>query len=196
MWEQILPGIRIKLFMTILLGVIYPIAMTGISQVLFPKQANGSPVVFERSGRQGWMGSELIAQPFDDPGYFWTRPSGTTPAFNGAASCGSNLGPTNPALIDAVRARIAALRAGDPSDTRAVPADLVTASGSGLDPHISPAAAMYQVRRIARVRHVEPAILENLVREHTEPRQLGILGERRVNVLLLNIDLDILAHKR
>jgi K+-transporting ATPase ATPase C chain len=192
--SQFRPAAAALVGFTILTGVLYPLLVTIVAQVAFPRQANGSLIV-ERNGRARSIGSNLIGQPFDDPAYFWARPSATTPAFNGAASSGSNLGPTNPALIEAVRARILALRAGDPSDARPIPVDLVTASGSGLDPHISPAAAEYQVARVARARRVAPAVVEALVSKHIEPRQLGILGERRVNVLELNLDLDAVVHR-
>jgi potassium-transporting ATPase KdpC subunit len=183
--SQLRPAALALLSLTVVTGVLYPIAVTAIAQVAFPRQANGSLIL--RSG------SQLIGQPFDDASYFWGRLSATTPACNAAASSGSNLGPTNPALLDAVKGRIAALRASDPSDLRPVPVDLVTASGSGLDPDISPASAFFQVRRVAKARRISPAVLEDLVQRHVEPRQLGILGEPRVNVLLLNLDLDALA---
>jgi K+-transporting ATPase ATPase C chain len=165
-----------------LTGVVYPVAVTCVAQLVFAQRANGS--LIEGSG------SELVGQPFDAPGYFWSRPSATSPPFDGKASTGSNLGPTNPALLEAVRARIAALRAADPKNTRPVPVDLVTASGSGLDPHISPAAAEYQIERVARARGVAPRVIAEIVQRRVENRQLGILGEPRVNVLLLNLDLD------
>jgi K+-transporting ATPase ATPase C chain len=184
------PALAALVALTILTGVVYPVVVTIVAQIAFPQQANGSLIPLERSGQQRWIGSRLIAQPFDDPAYFWTRPSATTPAFNAAASSGSNLGPTNPALIEAVRARIAALRKADPSATGPVPADLVTASASGLDPHISPAAAQFQVARVARARRLAAGQVDELVRKHIEPRQFGILGEPRVNVLELNLDLD------
>ena len=185
------PAVAALVALTILTGVVYPLVVTIVAQIAFPRQANGSLILFERGGQRRWIGSKLIAQPFDDPGYFWTRPSATTPAFNAAASSGSNLGPTNPALIEAVRARIAALRTADPSTTGPVPSDLVTASASGLDPHISPAAAQYQVARVARARRLAADQVRELVRKHIEPRQFGILGEPRVNVLELNLDLDL-----
>jgi len=175
------------LVMTVLTGLVYPLAVTGIAQLLFPHQANGSLIV--RDGKV--IGSELIGQYFDDPKYFWGRPSATSPfPYNAAASGGSNLGPTNPALIDAVKARVAALRAADPGNDRPVPVDLVTASGSGLDPHISPAAALYQVNRVARVRGMEEKAVHTLIVQHTEERWVGLLGEKRVNVLRLNMALD------
>jgi K+-transporting ATPase ATPase C chain len=184
---QLRPAILSLLALSVLTGFLYPLAVTCLAEIAFPKTANGS--LIPRAGG-GFVGSELVGQPFDAPGYFWSRPSATTPACNGAASSGSNLGPTNPALLDVVRARVEALRAADPSNKRPVPVDLVTASGSGLDPHISPAAAEYQVERVARARGVAPRIVAEIVQRHVENRQLGILGEARVNVLLLNLDLD------
>jgi K+-transporting ATPase ATPase C chain len=181
--------------LTLITGVAYPLAVTGIAQAAFPRQADGSLV----ARAAGPIGSALIGQPFDDPGYFWGRPSATTDAdgkplpYNAQSSAASNLGPTNPALVDAVTARIAALEAADPGATGPVPVDLVTASGSGLDPHISPAAAEYQVRRVARARRLPEAQVRALVAAHVEERELGVLGERRVNVLSLNIALEALA---
>ncbi|HTC28879.1 potassium-transporting ATPase subunit KdpC [Dyella sp.] len=173
--------------MTIITGLIYPMVATGVAQVLFPHQANGS--LIERDGKP--IGSELIGQNFDDPKYFWGRPSATTPQpYNGTASNGSNLGPTNTALRDAVQQRIDALRKADPGNTAPVPADLVTASGSGLDPEITPAAAQYQVARVARIRHLSEQQVQTLVAQFTRGRQLGLLGEPRVNVLQLNLALD------
>lgn len=187
MKEQVRPALMMLLVMTVLTGLVYPLAVTGIAQLLFPHQANGSLIV--RDGKA--IGSELIGQYFDDPKYFWGRPSATSPfPYNAAASGGSNLGPTNPALIEAVKARVAALRAADPGNDLSVPVDLVTASGSGLDPHISQAAALYQVKRVARVRGLEEKSVKALVIQHTEERQLGLLGERRANVLGLNMALD------
>jgi K+-transporting ATPase ATPase C chain len=175
------------LLMTVVTGVAYPLAVTGLAQVLFPSQAHGSQVV--SNGKT--IGSALIGQSFTAPGYFWGRPSATTPApNNGAASTPSNLGPTNPALAKAASDRIAALRAVDPANKAVVPVDLVTASGSGLDPEISPAAAEYQLARVARVRRLDPAKLRELVAANTEGRQLGVLGEPRVNVLKLNLAVD------
>jgi K+-transporting ATPase ATPase C chain len=172
---------------TLLTGLAYPLAITGISQLVFSYQANGS--LIKRDGEV--IGSTLIGQSFTDPAYFWGRPSATQPfPYNGAASAGSNLGPANPALIEAVQSRIRALRAADPGNNSPVPIDLVTASASGLDPHISIAAALYQIPRVARERRVNEADLISLVNKYTEGRQLGFLGEPRVNVLKLNLALD------
>jgi len=180
-------SIAMLALMTALTGIAYPLVVSGLAQLVFPRTANGS--VIERDGKP--VGSALIGQPFSDPRYFWSRPSATTPfAYNAASSVGSNLGPTNPALTDAVRQRIDALRAADPGNATPVPVDLVTASGSGLDPHISPAAAEYQVARVARVRGTSADAVRKLVAGATEGRQLGVLGEPRVNVLALNLALD------
>jgi K+-transporting ATPase ATPase C chain len=175
------------LAMTVLTGILYPLAATGVAQVLFSAKANGS--LIQKDGKT--VGSSLIGQAFSEPKYFWGRPSATAPnPNNGASSSGSNLGPTNPALTDAVKQRIDALKQADPSNAAPVPVDLVTASGSGLDPEISPAAAEYQVSRIARVRSMDPAKVRELVAANTDGRQLGVLGEPRVNVLELNLALD------
>ncbi len=172
---------------TLITGVAYPLLVTGVARVLFPWQATGSIIV--KDGKP--VGSALIGQPFDDPKYFWPRPSATSPyAYNAGSSSGSNLSPTNPDLVKAVQGRVDALRAADPGNTAPVPVDLVTASGSGLDPDISPAAALYQVSRVARVRKMSPDTVRQLVDQHTEGRTLGLLGEPRVNVLELNLALD------
>lgn len=180
-------AVMLLLLMTVITGVLYPLATTGLAQLIFPGKANGSLIV--RDGKP--IGSVLIGQSFTDPKYFWGRPSATSPqANNGVNSGGSNLGPTNPALTDAVKQRIAALRAADPGNTAPVPVDLVTASGSGLDPEISPAAAQYQVARVAKARGLSTSQVQALVDEYTRGRQLGVLGEARVNVLQLNLALD------
>jgi K+-transporting ATPase ATPase C chain len=177
------------LVMTVITGVLYPLASTGLAQLIFPHQANGSLIV--EDGKP--VGSTLIGQAFTAPKYFWGRPSATSPnGYNAAASSGSNQGPGNPALTDAVKQRVAALQAADPGNTAPVPVDLVTASASGLDPEISPAAAQYQLARVARARGLPMAQVQALVAAHTSGRQLGILGEPRVNVLTLNLALDAL----
>jgi len=173
--------------MSALTGILYPLLVTGVAKVAFPRAASGSLIVSE--GKT--MGSDLIGQPFDDPKYFWSRPSATSPQpYNGMASSGSNQGPRNPALADAVKDRIKALRDADPGNAAAVPVDLITASGSGLDPHISVAAAQYQLGRIAKARGLAAEQVQRLVAENTEGRTFGVLGEARVNVLKLNIALD------
>lgn len=184
------PALAFVALMTLLTGVLYPAVITGLAQLLFPSQANGSLVVVDGTTR----GSRLVGQPFSAPGYLWSRPSATGPTpYNGAASSGSNQGPSNPVLHDAVAARIAALRAADSTLTGPVPVDLVTASGSGLDPHVSPAAAAIQVPRIARARRLSTAAVEAILAAHTEGRLLGLFGEPRVNVLLVNLALDAAA---
>lgn len=180
-------SVMLLLLMTIITGVLYPLAATGLAQLVFPRQANGS--LIEHGGKP--VGSALIGQSFTEAKYFWGRPSATAPnPYNAASSSGSNLGPTNPALTDAVKQRIAALRAADPGNTQAVPVDLVTASASGLDPQISPAAAQYQISRVARARGLSAAEVQALVQRYTQGRQLGVLGEPRVNALRLNLALD------
>jgi potassium-transporting ATPase KdpC subunit len=186
-FSEIVPALRMLIVLTVLTGVAYPLVITGIAQVAFPKAANGS--LIPANGKT--LGSKLIGQPFDDPKYFWGRPSATSPQpYNGAASAASNQGARNPALADAVKDRIKALRDADPGNSAPVPIDLVTASGSGLDPHISVAAAEYQVARVAKARGLPQDGVRSLVAEHTEGRTLGILGEPRVNVLQLNLALD------
>lgn len=187
--SQLKPALVLFGLLAVLTGIIYPLLITGIAQAVFPDRANGSLVV--HSGQV--VGSSLIGQSFDDPKYFWGRPSATNPLpYNASGSGGSNLGPTNPALVQAVRARVQALRQADPGNTQPVPVDLVTASASGLDPDISPAAAYYQVTRVARVRGVPEEKIRALVAQHIQNRELGFLGEPRVNVLLLNLALDAL----
>ena len=187
MSKLIRSAIVMLLVMTVITGVAYPLAVTGLAQVLFPSQANGSLIV--KDGKP--VGSTLIGQSFDDPKYFWGRPSATSPQpNNGTSSSASNQGPTNPALTDAVKQRIEALHAADPNNTALVPVDLVTASGSGLDPEISPAAAEYQVARVAKVRGLSESQVRAMVAMATAGRQFGMLGEPRVNVLKLNLALD------
>lgn len=194
--SQLRPAVMAMVALTLITGAIYPLLVTVVAQSAFPWQANGSLVQADGAHADSAKaaGSALIGQPFDNPRYFWSRASATSPApYNAAASSGSNLGPTNPALTDAVKGRIAVLRGSDGADVRPIPVDLVTASGSGLDPHISPAAAEWQIPRVAAARAITPSELQAIVRRHVERRQLGILGEPRVNVLLLNLDLDRLT---
>jgi K+-transporting ATPase ATPase C chain len=187
MSSQLRPALMLLVALHILTGLVYPLVVTGIAQVVWPAKANGSLLLAGGKAR----GSALIGQPFSAPGYFWTRPSATSPVpYDASASSGSNLGPTNPALLDRVRGRIAALRAMDPSLTGPIPADLVTASASGLDPDISVAAALVQVPRVARVGGLSEEVVRRLVRSHAEGRVLGFLGEPRANVLELNLALD------
>jgi K+-transporting ATPase ATPase C chain len=180
---MILQSVRMLLVMTVITGIAYPLLVTGISQVVFKDKANGSLIVQNNK----IVGSSLIGQPFSDPKYFWGRPSATSPMpYNGASSSGSNQGPTNPALLDALKERVSKF------ESKPVPVDLVTASGSGLDPHISPAAAEYQIPRVAKARNMDEERLKAIVQQHTQGRQLGFLGEPRVNVLELNLALDAL----
>jgi K+-transporting ATPase ATPase C chain len=186
MLAHLRPAIVSLALLSVVTGLAYPALVTVIAQVVFPYQANGSLIV--RDGKT--VGSALIGQPFDDPKYFWGRPSATNPfGYNAGASSGSNLAPTNPDLIKAVQGRVDALRAADPGNTAPVPVDLVTASGSGLDPHISPAAALYQVGRVAKARNRDRQDIAQLVERYTEGRTFGLLGEPRVNVLALNLAL-------
>lgn len=181
------PAVSLFVLLSAVTGIVYPVAVTGIAQAVFPDAAAGSLIL--KDGKP--VGSGLIGQNFTDPKYFWGRPSATAPQpYNASASGGSNQGPLNPALVDAVEGRIEALKAADPDNKRPVPADLITASGSGLDPHISPAAAVYQVERIARTRQIKAETVATLVAGNTEGRQLGLFGEPRVNVLKLNLSLD------
>jgi len=187
MREHLRPALVLLGIFTVITGLIYPLLVTGVAQAVFPRQANGSLIV--KDGQV--VGSSLIGQPFDDRKYFWGRPPATSPfAYNAGSSSGSNLSPANPALVKAVQDRVDALRAADPDNKAAVPVDLVTASGSGLDPHISPAAALFQVHRVAKARKLDEAAVQRLVERHTEGRWLGVLGEPRVNVLELNLALD------
>jgi K+-transporting ATPase ATPase C chain len=189
MKKELRPALVLFLLLSVLTGLVYPLAVTGVAQLAFADAANGSLVL--RDGRA--VGSALIGQAASDPGHFWSRPSATAPMpYNGANSAGSNLGPNNPALADAVRSRIAALRAADPGNLAPVPVDLVTASASGLDPHIGRAAADYQLARVARSRGLPEAQLRALVDRHTEGPLLGLIGEPRVHVLRLNLALDAL----
>lgn len=187
MWTAFKPALRLLLVLTALTGVLYSLMLTGIAQIIFPAQANGT--LIEQDGKA--IGSQLIGQPFDDPRYFWGRPSATSPfPYNAAASSGSNLGPSSAELREIVRQRVEALRAAGPDSALPVPVDLVTTSASGLDPHISVAAARYQVPRVARARGLPEETLLKLINQHTAGRALGFLGEPRVNVLALNLALD------
>ena len=187
--STIRPALVLLGLFTLLTGLLYPLAVTGVAQALFADAANGS--LIQRDGQV--VGSQLIGQPFSGSRYFWSRPSATGPVpYNGASSSGSNLGPLNPALLDAVKQRVSALRESSSGHAGPVPVDLVTSSASGLDPHISPAGALYQVERVAKARGLPVAQVRKLVEQHSEPRTLGILGEPRVNVLALNLALDAL----
>ncbi len=189
MVSQLRPAIVSFVLLSVITGLIYPFLVTGVAQVVFPQQANGS--IIYQNGQA--VGSKLIGQPFDDAKYFWGRLSATSPyAYNASASSGSNLGPTNKALFDEVQGGIDALRKADPGNTSPIPVDLVTSSGSGLDPDISPDAAEYQLHRVASARGLDEVAVRQLVEQNTQPRVLGILGEARVNVLELNLALDAL----
>ncbi len=193
MIKHLKPAIILFGLLTLLTGVIYPLLVTGLAQWLFPIQANGS-LMTDAQGKV--TGSALIGQAFNDPKHFWGRPSATAPfPYNAGASSGSNLGPTNPALIDGVKARLQTLKDADPGNKAPVPVDLITGSASGLDPHISPAAADYQINRVAKARNIKPENLRTLVAAHTQSRQWGFLGEARVNVLTLNLALDATTAK-
>ena len=184
--EQIKPALFSFILLTVITGIVYPLSVTVVANVLFKNQAQGSLLM--KDGKV--VGSSLIGQPFDAPEYLWGRLSSTAPVFNGAASSGSNYGPMNPAFLGAVNARLKALKEADPGSEGLVPVDLVTASGSGLDPHISPAAAYYQVSRIARLRGIPKKAVEEMIRQNTQGRFLGFLGEPTVNVLKVNLALD------
>jgi len=184
--KQLRPALLVFTLMTVLTGVLYPLVVTVVSQVVFPAQANGSLIV--KDGKL--LGSTLIGQTFDDPKYFWSRLSATSPSYNGASSSGSNQGPLSDTLLDTVHGRVDALKAADPTNARPIPVDLVTASGSGLDPHISPAAARYQVARVARARGLSEVSVDALIARYTHGRQWGVLGEPVVDVLGLNLALD------
>lgn len=187
MKKQFLAGLRLFVLLTLVTGLIYPLVVTGMAQLFFPREANGSLLAADG----GAVGSELIGQYFDDPGYFWSRPSVTEPVpYNAAAAAGLNLAPTNSELLAQVAERAEALRAADPAGQEAVPVDMVIASGSGLDPHISVAAALYQAPRVAAARGLDETVVTALVAETAEPRQFWVLGEPRVNVLRLNLALD------
>ncbi|MCX6685956.1 MAG: potassium-transporting ATPase subunit KdpC, partial [Methanoregula sp.] len=187
MKKQVRPAVLVFVLLTVLVGILYPLVITGIAQLAFPVQANGNLIVHD--GKVA--GSALIGQPFTSPKYFWGRPSATPLVpYNAMGSSGSNLGPTNPALVDAVKARAEALHAADPMNTQPIPVDLVTASGSGLDPDISVAAAYYQIPRVARERNLSEQNVLALVSQYAEPRQFWIFGEPRINVLMLNLSLD------
>lgn len=181
------PAISLFILLSIITGIVYPLVTTALAKALFPEEAAGSLII--KDGKP--VGSRLIGQNFSDVKYFWGRPSATSPQpYNGTASGGSNLGPLNPALVDAVKGRVEVLKAADPGNVKPIPADLVTASGSGLDPHISPEAAQYQVERVAKARNLSSEKLNALIEQNTEPRQWGIFGNPRVNVLKLNLALD------
>jgi K+-transporting ATPase ATPase C chain len=187
LFAQIRPAIIFFVLLTALTGIIYPLLVTGIAQTAFHKQAEGSLIV---SGDGKILGSSLIGQNFDDPKYFWSRISATSPVYNASSSSGSNLGPSNPALLDEVKGRMTALKAADPNNNGPIPVDLVTSSGSGLDPHISVAAADYQLARVARLRGLTKDVVKQIIDQNTQGRFLGFLGEPVVNVLQVNLALD------
>lgn len=192
MFTMIRSALMTLLLFTVLTGLIYPLTVMGIAQAIFPSQPKGSVIV--KNGKP--VGSALIGQQFENPKYFWGRLSATSPyPYNGASSSGSNRGPNNPALMQAVQSRISAMHAADPSNQERIPVDLVTTSGSGLDPHISPAAAEYQTQRVARIRGIDKDMVLALIVAYTDQRQFGILGEPTVNVLKLNLALDELQRK-
>lgn len=192
MFKQLRPVFMVFFLLSVLTGIVYPLLVTGVAQLAFPEKANGSLIRSEG----GSAGSELMGQPFDDPKYFWGRLSATLDfPYNSASSSGSNLGPSNPALVEAVKVRVTALQKADPENTSPIPLDLATSSGSGLDPHLSPAGAFYQVPRVAKARGLPEDRVRELVARFTEPRQWGFLGEPRVNVLKLNLSLDRLRAK-
>ena len=194
MFDYLKPAAVLLLLFTVLTGVVYPALVTGIAQLVFSEQANGSLL---KDAKGQLIGSELLGQSFTSPAYFWGRPSATSPnAYNAASSTGSNLGPTNAALMDVIKDRIQALKNADPTNNALVPVDLVTASGSGLDPHITVAAANYQLKRVAAHRHLKEKQLSVLNKTHAEDRQWFIFGEPRVNVLKLNVALDDLSHNK
>ena len=194
MFDYLKPAAVLLLLFTVLTGVVYPALVTGIAQLVFSEQANGSLL---KDAKGQLIGSELLGQSFTSPAYFWGRPSATSPnAYNAASSTGSNLGPTNAALMDVIKDRIQALKNADPTNNALVPEDLVTASGSGLDPHITVAAANYQLKRVAAHRHLKEKQLSVLIKTHAEDRQWFIFGEPRVNVLKLNVALDDLSHNK
>lgn len=193
MFKELRPSLVMLLFFTVVTGGVYTALVTGLANLLFPRQATGSLISRDNTV----IGSDLIAQSFADPKYFWPRPSATAPfPCNASAGSGSNLAPTNPDLLKAVQGRIAALQAADPGNTAPIPVELVTTSGSGLDPHLSPAAAEYQITRVATARHLNADAVRNLVVQYTEQRDLGLLGEPRVNVLKLNLALDEMVAER
>ena len=192
MFRQLRPVFMVFLLLTFVTGIAYPLLVTGVAQLVFPEEAKGSLIRSEG----GYAGSELVGQPFDEPKYFWGRPSATPDfPYNSAFSSGSNLGPSNPALMETVKARVEALQKTDPGNKSPIPIDLVTSSGSGLDPHISPAAAIYQISRVVRVRGLSADQVRRLVDQFTEPRQWGFLGEPGVNVLKLNRALDRISSR-